>query len=42
MIAKMRSLAVLLAVAVVAGLSLPGAQAAEEWRMAHKMPPDSP
>ncbi|MEQ8357024.1 MAG: TRAP transporter substrate-binding protein [Kiloniellaceae bacterium] len=28
--------------ALAAGFVLSGAQAAEEWRMAHKMPPDSP
>ncbi|MGF1630914.1 MAG: TRAP transporter substrate-binding protein [Kiloniellaceae bacterium] len=36
--AKMRSIVGLLA----AGLTVSGAQAAEDWRMAHKMPPDSP
>jgi tripartite ATP-independent transporter DctP family solute receptor len=39
---KMRSSIGLLAAALVAGLTMSGAQAAEQWRMAHKMPPDSP
>jgi len=37
------SMAGVLALGVLAGgLLLPGAAAAEEWRLAHKMPPDSP
>ena len=32
----------IMGVALAAGLTMSGAQAAEEWRMAHKMPPDSP
>jgi tripartite ATP-independent transporter DctP family solute receptor len=44
--AKVRSfvglLAAILVVGLVAGLAASGAQAAEEWRLAHKMPPDSP
>ena len=44
--AKMRSFVGLLAaglvVGLVAGLAASGAQAAEAWRLAHKMPPDSP
>lgn len=36
------TIAALLAVTVAAGLSISTVQAAEEWRMAHKMPPDSP
>lgn len=39
---KMRSSIGLLAAILVAGLTMSGAQAAEQWRMAHKMPPDSP
>ncbi len=32
----------LLGVALAAGVGISAAQSAEEWRMAHKMPPDSP
>lgn len=37
-----RSFLGLTALALTAGLTVSTAQAAEEWRMAHKMPPDSP
>lgn len=36
------SVSAVLAAALAVGLSVSASQAAEEWRMAHKMPPDSP
>lgn len=40
--AKLRSLVGLLAAVLVLGLAAQAAVAAESWRFAHKMPPDSP
>lgn len=40
--AKVRSLVGLLAAVLVSGLAAQAAVAAESWRFAHKMPPDSP
>jgi TRAP-type transport system periplasmic protein len=42
MAAKMRRLVGLLAAVLVLGLAAQAAVAAESWRFAHKMPPDSP